>query len=457
MINPASATQSVTDLDQSSRIEELYLLQRVAQKINSILDLETLLDQIVGDVANTFGYNRLAVLLIDDTTNELVIAAGWTGELCLKGTRFQIRPEAGMGAHAAASGETFYAPDVRKIPFYIAGEEDTRSEIDIPLKIHGELIGIFNIQHIEMNAFSPERIRLLEALAGHVSTAIANARMFQRERFEKERMAKELEEAQAIQTGLFPVKAPEVRGFEITGVCLPCREVGGDWFDYIPLGGGRLAVVLADVSGKGMGAALLMSSTRSVLRLHAARGLSPKEILSEVNQFLVQDFPASRFVTLVYAELDPAKRKLTFASAGHLPPLFVESASVDSSKVDSSNADSSRIGSSTARFLNADAGLPLGIMECEFSEHEIEMPVGSRLFLYSDGVTEAVNSSQEEYGPDRILAHVTNQKTTVQSLLNDVDKFTSGHPKADDLTVVMISAPNDVSTACGGGGQSLLP
>src|SRR5262247_3315969 len=306
MINPGTAAQSFNDLDKVLRIEELYLLQRVAQKINSILDLETLLDQIVGDVASTFGYDRLAVLLKEDETGELVIAAGWTGELCLKGTRFKIGQEAGISAHAAASGETFYAPDVRKVPFYIAGEADTRSEIDIPLKVREEFIGIFNIQSTEMNAFLPERIRLLEALAGHVATAIANARMFQRERFEKERMARELEEARAVQSGLFPVNAPEAAGFDVTGVCLPCREVGGDWYDYIPLGDGRLAVVVADVSGKGMGAALLMSSTRSVLRLHAARGLSPKEILFALNKFLVDDFPASKFVTLIYAVLDPA-------------------------------------------------------------------------------------------------------------------------------------------------------
>src|SRR5262245_16774070 len=419
MINVADAEQSFNELDHLLRIEELFLLQRVAQKINSTLDLEALLDQIAGDVASTFGYTRLAILLKDDETNDLVIAAGLTGELCLKGVRFKIGEVAGMSSHAAATGETFYAPDVSKIPFYIAGEEDTRSEVDIPLKIRDELIGVFNVQHIEKNAFSQERIRLLEALAGHVATAIVNARMFQRERLEKERMAKELDEARAIQSGLFPVNKPEVHGFEITGVCVPCREVAGDWYDYIPLSDGRLAVVLADVSGKGMGAALLMSSTRSVLRLHAARGLSPREVLSEVNRFLVEDFPASKFVTLIYAVVDPAKQKITFASAGHLPPLFVDS--------------------TDARFLIADAGLPLGIMECEFSEHEIEMSAGSRIFLYTDGITEAVNSSLEEYGPDRLLEHVANQTATVQSLLEDVGKFRSGSSTSDDVTVVIIA------------------
>ena len=381
MLPPFNAAQAFNDLDHVLRIEELYLLQRVAQKITSILNLETLLDQIVEDVATTFGYNRLAILLKDDRTDELVVAAGWTGQ------------------HV---------------------EGDARSKVEIPLRIRSELIGSFNFEHTETDAFSPERIRLLEALAGHVATAIANARMFERERVEKERMSKELEEACAIQSGLFPVKAPEASGFEVNGVCTPCREVGGDWFDYIPLGDGRLAVVLADVSGKGMGAALLMSSTRSALRLHSARGLSPKEILFELNKFLVQDFPASKFVTLVYVVLDPKGRTMTFASAGHLPPLYVDTAG--------------------AQFLKADSGLPLGIMECGFSEHEIAMPAGSRVFLYSDGVTEAINSSLEEYGPERMLKHVTEQPATVQSLLDDVAKFTCGHPVSDDVTVVMIAA-----------------
>ena len=163
-----------------------------------------------------------------------------------------------------------------------------------------------------------------------------------------------------------------------------------------------------------------MASTRSVLRLHAARELSPKAVLFELNKFLVQDFPASKFVTLVYAVLDPKGRTLTFASDGHLPPVLVDA--------------------SGARFLQADAALPLGFMECEFSEHEIEMPAGSRVFLYADGITEAINSSFEEYGPDRILEHVTDPPATVQSLLDDVEKFTSGYPQSDDITVVMIAS-----------------
>ncbi len=245
----------MNDEDQTQRIQELFLLQRVAQRINSILDLDVLLEEVVSDVAQTFGYSRSALLLKDDEANELVIAAvrGWTINCHVKGERFKIG-EYGMVGHAGETGETYYAPEVTVDPYYQISEASTRSELDIPLKVHGRLIGVFDFQHHEPNGFSAGRIQLLEALAAHVATAIENARLFQRERQEKERMARELDEARRVQLSLFPSQAPDLAGFEVTGLCLPCQEVGGDWYDYIPLQEGRLALVLADVSGKGMGA-----------------------------------------------------------------------------------------------------------------------------------------------------------------------------------------------------------
>jgi sigma-B regulation protein RsbU (phosphoserine phosphatase) len=424
MIPPAALPHAFDNLDHLLRIEELYLLQRVAQKINSILDLEILLDEVVGDVAKTFGYTRLAVMLKDG--DELEIAAGWAGELCLKGTRYKIGENDGMSGHAAATGETVYSNDVRKVPFYIAGEQNTRSEIDIPLKIHGELIGIFNIQHTNVDGFTPERIRLLEALAGHVATAVENARMFDRERRERERMARDLDEARAIQFGLFPQTNPIIKGFQIEGVCLPCREVGGDWYDYIPLGDGRIAIVLADVSGKGMAAALLMSSARSVLRLHGSPDRSPGQVLTEVNRVLLNDFPSARFVTLIYAIVDPATKTITFSNAGHLYPLLISLPSKGATP--------------NAEFLETVSGMPLGIMECEFSERTIEMRPGNRLVLYTDGITEAVDALGDEYGAERLQESATAQKASITSLFADVSEFTAGFPATEDMTVVTVQA-----------------
>ena len=409
------------DKDQNQHIKELLLLQRVAQKINSILDLDILLEEIVGDVAETFGYSRSGVLLKDNETNELVIAAvrGWTINYHMKGERFKIG-EYGMVGHVAATGETYYAPDVILDPYYETSEESTRSEVDIPLKKNDELIGVFNVQHQEPNAFSPERIKLLESLAHHIEIAIENARLFLKERLEKERMSNELKDAQNIQTNLFPKEFPEVPGFNISGICLPCLEVGGDWFDFIPLQDGRVGIVLADVSGKGMGAALLMSSTRSLLRLVANTGKSPEEVLGQINEILIKDFPSTRFVTMIYALFDPKEQTLVFANAGHLNPLFINSSAIN--------------------FLETPDGLPLGIAGSSFSECKIKFTPRSRLVLYTDGVTEAMNSSSEEYGAERLIKHLANPFSTIQSIVEDVQSFVKGEKQSDDVTVVMIEA-----------------
>ena len=407
--------------EENQKIKELLLLQRVAQRINSILDLDLLLEEVVSDVAQTFGYSRSGILIKDEETNELVIVAvrGWTVNFHVKGDRFKIG-EYGIIGHAGLTEETYYSPDVTKDPYYQVSEESTRSELDIPLKIRGRLIGVFNFQHQEINAFTDSRIQLLEALAGHVATAIENARLFGNERKEKERMISELNEARSVQLSLFPDWTPDFPGFEITGLCIPCREVGGDWFDYIPLQDGRLVLVLADVSGKGTGAALLMASARSIIRMFAERGLPPGEVLLNVNRILVKDLPRTKFVTMIYAIIDPASKSIVFANAGHLPPLFADSKG--------------------ARFLNFDSGLPLGIQDGFFPEHSIELPAGSRLLFYSDGISEAMNPAEEQYGEERLKEQMTNPSASTQSLLEGVNAFLNGFPASDDMTVVMIKS-----------------
>lgn len=407
--------------NQNQQIKELLLLQRVAQRINSILDLETLLEEVVSDVAQTFGYSRSGILLKVEETNELEIVAvrGWTVNFHIKGDRFKIG-EYGMVGHVGLTGETYYAPDVTNDPYYQVSEESTCSELDIPLKIRGQLIGVFNFQHQEKNAFSPERIQLLEALAGHVSTAIENARLFKIEREEKERMSRELDEAKTVQMSLFPNWKPELPGFEIEGLCIPCREVGGDWFDYIQLDEGKLGIVLADVAGKGMAAALLMASTRSILRMFAEKGLSPAEVLTEVNKILIQDFPKTRFVTMIYAILDTRSDTFSFANAGHLPPLLINSKEIN--------------------ILEINSGVPLGLMDYVFAEDKIEIRPGSRLLLFSDGVSEAMNTSFEEYGMNRIQKHMAKSESTIQTLLHDVHLFTAGQPASDDITLLIIGS-----------------
>lgn len=400
-------------------VRDLLLLQRVTQRITSILDLETLLEQVVDDVARTFGYTRSGILLVDEAAGDLVIAAvrGWTVNYHIKGDRFRIG-EYGMVGRVAATGETLYAPDVSKNPDYEVSEVSTRSEIDIPLKIHGTVIGVFNAQSPRRNAFSASRRRLLESLAGHIATAIENARLFEREREQRSRMAAELDQARLIQTSLFPSGGLKIGPFEVTGTCLPCTEVGGDWFDHIPLTDGRAAVVVGDVSGKGMGAALLMSSTRSIIRFLAEQLLPPAEVLSRANAALLRDLPKPNFVTVAIAILDPAHGSITVASAGHPWPLMV---------------------TDRPQFVHADAGFPLGLLESQYSEHTFPLPPGGSLLLYSDGITEAEHEG-DQYGARRLLDLAGKAGWGIEKVLDDVRAFTKDASLADDRTVVMIRA-----------------
>ena len=155
-----------------------------------------------------------------------------------------------------------------------------------------------------------------------------------------------------------------------------------------------------------------------MLRSLAENFCTPAEVLTKLNHLLVEDFPSGRFVTMVYAVLDPGKGTLTYASAGHLPPLLVDS--------------------SGARFLETEMGLPLGIRHGSFSEATVELPERFRIALYSDGITEATNPEDEEYGTARLATHVQRPDACPDTLLGDVRSFANGTGLRDDATVIML-------------------
>ena len=399
------------------QVEDLQRLQKAAQKITSILDLDLLIDNIVNDVARSFGCVEAGIYLHDEERGDMVLAGVHGCSLNCKGYRLKIGKE-GMVGYAASTGQMRYAPDVRKDEYYIGCEESTLSEVVIPLHVGQRLVGVFTASHPELDAFPRQQLRLLQALCDHVAVAVHNARRFQSERAERETMSREAQEARLMQQALLPKSSPYIPGFVISGLSIPAGAVGGDWYDFIPFPDGRWGLVLADVSGKGTAAALLMSATRGMLRSLAEACSTPGEVLTRLNGLLVEDFPAGRFVTLVYAVLDPATHSLTFANAGHLHPLFIDDAGI--------------------KFVDTERGLPLGLSCGDYSETTVSLSPGSRLVFYSDGITEAVNEDEEEYGLDRLAGHVSNQGTSAVSIVDDVRAFANGAGFRDDATVVFV-------------------
>ena len=398
------------------RLAELVRLQKFAQRITSTLDIEELVPRIVDEVAASLGCVEINLYLRDPENSEFVLAGVRGCSMYGKGHRLQAG--SGMVGHVAATGKMHYAPDVTRDPYYVACEPDTRSEVAIPLQREGDLVGVFTASHCELDAFCPDQLRLLQGLCAHVAVAVHNARRFGDEREQRERMSREAEEAQAIQQALLPRTSPLIPGFRVSGLSIPAGSVGGDWYDFIPLSDGRWGLVLADVSGKGTAAALLMSATRGMLRSLAQTGSGPAEVLTRLNNMMIEDFPCGRFVTMVYAEFDPPTRVLRIANAGHLAPLLVEP--------------------SGHRWINHEHGLPLGISASKFSETEVTLGKHSRIAFYSDGITEAEIDSGEEYGPERLLAHMQSPDVTPENLLADVRKFANGTGLRDDATVILL-------------------
>jgi sigma-B regulation protein RsbU (phosphoserine phosphatase) len=412
----------LTPLFQQQRIESqlhnLLRVQKAVQRITSILDMEQLLDETVETVMASFECTEPNILLKDG--DDLVITAiGGACDVHHKGYRFAIGRE-GLVGHCAAEGHVIYTPDVRLEPRYIGCDDSVRSEFDIPLMVGGRLVGVFSVAHCDVDGFSEEQREVLSTLADYIAIAIFNAQRFEQERLESARLRAEQEEARRIQQSLLPRCTPLLENFRIGSSCVSAGAVGGDWYDFIPLDDGRLGFVLADVSGKGMAAALLMSATRGVIRANKSAWGEPAKLLSRVNKVLLNDFPAARYVTLVYGVLDDRSRTFTFANAGHLEPLLAHNGEV--------------------KALSTAEGFPVGLLPSNYSETAVELAPGAELLLYSDGITEATNAANEEYGMARLRELGTRCGFCTDTILEDVSRFAAGRAANDDATVVRIAA-----------------
>ena len=396
-------------------VQALMNVQRTAQLITSTLDLDRVLDRVVNDLASTLGNVEVSVWLREPGTDELVLTGVHGCSMNRKGARMSF--SRGMAGHVASTGAMHYAPDVSVDPYYVACEPETQSAVYLPLISCGEVIGVFAVDHSELDGFTEDQLSILEALAGHITVAIENARLFNEQRLLHERMDREAQEARAIQQALIPKSSPLIPGFCFESAWEPAGAVAGDWFDWIELSGGRLGIVLADVSGKGMPAALLMTATRATLRTLARLDLSPGETLKQLNHMLLTDMPANKFITMIYGVLNPQSREITFASAGHLRPLFIND---------------------RCEFLMINTGLPLGLAASTYPEYTVHMKPGTQVLLYSDGITEAMDRNEEEFGPARLVEHFLRPHACVEALFEEIQRFSVGSTHTDDATAVLI-------------------
>ena len=301
--------------------------------------------------------------------------------------------------------------------------EQSRLVLAAPL-IAGERVeGVLAIgERASGTPFSAEDLDFAEALARHAAHALESARLH-RVRVEKQRQDHELRIAQDIQRSLLPARVPEIHGFEVAADSRPCHEVGGDSYDWIDLGGGRLALVVADASGKGTPASLLMASVHAFV--HARAGTdAPAKVMERLNRFLLARTRANQYVTLFYAELDAQERRLAYVNAGHVPPYHVAR-------------------DRTVRRLSG-GGPPLGLLEgASYAEAQLGLEPGDVVAIVTDGLTEASAPDESEFG--RVRASETlcalsagSASSILEGLVAAVDDWTGPAGCNDDLTTLVL-------------------
>lgn len=304
---------------------------------------------------------------------------------------------------------------------------DAGVKMVVPLVSQGELIGILNLgPRLSEQEYSSDDRKLLDDLAGTAAPAVRVAQLVreqQKEAQERERIEQELRVASLIQQTLLPKSEPDLPGYDIGAFYKPAREVGGDFYDFLELEDGRLGLIIGDVTDKGVPAAMVMATTRTLLRASAQRFDSPGDVLERVNDVLVPDIPPNMFVTCMYAILDPKTGRLHYANAGHDLPY--------------------RSRRRTAEELRA-TGMPLGLMPgMGYEEKEVFIEEGDTVLFYSDGLVEAHDPEREMFGFPRLQglvgAHRAGGSSLVEFLLSELARFTGdGWEQEDDITLVTL-------------------
>jgi sigma-B regulation protein RsbU (phosphoserine phosphatase) len=282
---------------------------------------------------------------------------------------------------------------------------------------------VFQILNKRAGTFTGDDESVLDALSVHAAIAVENARLYEQER-QKIAMEKDLQAAREVQMTLIPKRVPEIAGYQFAAVTIPAREVGGDLYDFTAKEPGLLAVCLGDVSGKGLAASLLMANVQATLRDQAFTPSPASECVRRSNMLLFQNTGNEKFVTLFYALLDPANGSLTCCNAGHEQPFLIRS-----------GGEISRL---TA------GGTVLGIMEdYPYEQETVILGEGDTVLIFSDGVSEAMNSSGDQLGEGPIKAvlkkhHRGDPEGLKEALITAVRAHAAGAPQADDITIVVV-------------------
>lgn len=409
------------------RIDELTAVYHVAMMLANARDLQRVLDRTVRVVCEVMQTKAASLRLLVEQRDELVIKAVYnlSAEYLNKGA---IRMSTAEIDKIALSSQGFeYVRNMTQDPRVAFPQESQRegivSMLSVGMRYKGKAIGVLRVYTEQEQAFSPLKIDLLKAVAAQAAAAIENARLLSETR-EAEDLEKQVRTAAEVQQRMMPHTPPKLPGVELASVYVPCHELGGDFYDFIPLPANNLGLVMADVSGKGVPASLIMASVRAFLRAQVDNVYYLYEVIRRINLMLCRDTKMGEFVTLFYGVLDGTSRRLTYCNAGHPPALLLRKGQILE--------------------LSSD-NMVLGVNPNEdYKQSFIDLQKDDLLLLYTDGVTDAVNFAGERFGRQRIADTLrqggASADAVAQSILWEVRKFAGLVKRPDDITMMVAKA-----------------
>ncbi|MEP6706474.1 MAG: GAF domain-containing SpoIIE family protein phosphatase [Pyrinomonadaceae bacterium] len=414
--------------------DKLRMLLDITKRISRSLDLPEVLNLVMDTLDSLIPYDAAGIYILKHAQK---VSDLGPDDACVfrteavRGydldelTELQLKMGEGIIGHVALNAEPVISPDVRNDPRYINARERTRSEMVAPIISNDEVIGVFDLESDQYNAYSEDDLQVLMMLASQVAIIIEKV-MLHEQLIEKKRLEGQLEVARQVQLELLPASDPVLEGFDISAYNFPTEEVSGDYYDWVRIHNDEIGIVVADVSGKGVPAALLMAFLRASLRAATHIGYSPHISMSKVNYLLWESIERNQFVTAFYGLLDASNRTLAYTNAGHNPPLLMDA-------------------EGNAKFIDR-GGVPLGMFrDTRYYEYYLTIEPGQLLLLYTDGVTEANNPEGEEYGSDRLVRAMKDgrhlsARALIDFIQHDVIEWTAGLGATDDITFFVIKA-----------------
>ncbi len=405
--------------------DRLALLYQLARNFNSSLDMDEVLNLVIDEVlVATRGERGFVMLFAQEGVLEFRVARGIEQQI-IDHPEFEVSRS--IIERVAESGQPILTNDAQTDLRFKARNSvlllGLRSILCVPLRQRDHILGVIYVDNrLQSGIFTLSDLELLNAIASNAAIAIENARLYQ-VAVEKGRLEKELQLALQVQVSMLPQNLPAVPGWEFIAHWLPARTVAGDYYDVFPLDANRYGLVIADVTDKGMPAALFMAQTRSTLRASVNGIQPPAEQIARINRLICSDTANGMFVTLFFAMLDITSGEMVYVNAGHNPPFFY-----------TSRED---------RFYKlVRTGMLMGVDEsATYEQYGIMLNPGDFLLLYTDGITEATDLQTREFGVERLMQALNQNRRMplaeiVKELLNSLQRFTGTAPLLDDVTVL---------------------